>query len=190
MSVLNSDDKIMHTLALQGGYIPFARYYFDWEPLPNQFVAHYAPQPNVIHLGGVGSGKTMGQGMSFLTSCMTTPYYLALNTSISSFQAKLMFDKLQPYINHPRVERFISDVRNRPYPEILFWKESKFACMTAGHLATLIRGSEWDEINGDEFFLISLTIRTTFSKAKRMHDDSFYMLGRACLDYLGHQFCR
>jgi hypothetical protein len=149
--ILTNDDRIMHSLALQGGYMQFMRYYFDWEPLPNQFVAHYAPQPNVIHLGGVGSGKTMGEGMSLVADCMTTPYYLALNTSISSFQAKLMFDKVMPYLNQPRVDRFIKDIRTRPYPEVIFWNDSKFACMTAGHLATLIRGSEWDRINGDEF---------------------------------------
>jgi hypothetical protein len=149
--ILTSDDRTTHALALNGGYMQFSQYYFGWEPLQNQWVIHYAPQSNVIHLGGVGSGKTMGEGFSLVTDCMTKPYFQALNTSISSFQAKLMYDKLQPYINQPHVEKFVKDVRSRPYPEIIFWNESKFACMTAGHLATLIRGSEWDRINGDEF---------------------------------------
>jgi hypothetical protein len=148
---LTSDDQVIHSLALRGGYIQFTEYYFDFTPLKNQWVSHLATQKNVIHLGGVGSGKTFGEGMSLITDCLTTPHFLALNTSISSFQAKLMFDKLQPYINTPKVERFIKDVRTRPFPEIIFWNEAKFACMTAGHLATLIRGSEWDRINGDEF---------------------------------------
>jgi len=149
--ILTSDDKLMFALALQGGYIQFSKYYFDWEPLPNQFVDHYAPQPNVIHLGGVGSGKTMGRAMSFLTNALTIPHYLALNTSVSSFQAKLLFDKLMPYVQDSKIERFIKDVRTRPYPVIETHFGSKIACMTAGFQATLIRGSEWDEINGDEF---------------------------------------
>ena len=139
--ILTSDDKLMFTLALQGGYIQFAKYYFDWEPLPNQFVDHYAPQPNVIHLGGVGSGKTMGRAMSFLTNALTVPHYLALNTSVSSFQAKLLFDKLMPYVGDSKIERFIKDVRTRPYPVIETHLGSKIACMTAGFQATLIRGS-------------------------------------------------
>jgi hypothetical protein len=141
----------MFQVLAQGGYLQFCQYYFDWAPLKNQFADHYAPQPNVIHLGGVGSGKTMGRAMSFLATALSTPHYLGLNTSVSSFQAKLLHDKLMPYVSLPKVERFITDVRTRPYPIIETVFESKIACMTAGFQATLIRGSEWDEINGDEF---------------------------------------
>ncbi len=153
MPILTSDDQVMFAYALAGRYDLFTQYYFDgWTPLKNQFVEHYAPQRTVTHLGGVGSGKTSGKGRSFLTKTLTIPYYLGLNTSVSAFQAKLMHEQLLPLVEgHKPLEPFIKDVKSRPYPVIETIFGSKFACMTAGVEARLIRGSEWDEINGDEF---------------------------------------
>jgi hypothetical protein len=114
-------------------------------------LVHYAPQKTVVHLGGVGSGKTAGQAFSFLTNALIKPHYLGLNTSISSFQATLMYEMLLPYLDTPLVAPFIRDVKRRPYPVIETIFDSKLAFMTSGYQATNIRGSEWDEINCDEF---------------------------------------
>jgi hypothetical protein len=153
MAILTSDDRQMFSLCLAGRYDLFTQYYFEgWKPLPGQYAEHYATQPNVTHLGGVGSGKTNGKGRSFLTKALTQPFYWGLNTSISAFQSKLMYEQLLPLVeNNERVKRFIADVKARPYPLITTIFGSKIAFMTAGVEAQLIRGSEWDEINGDEF---------------------------------------
>jgi hypothetical protein len=153
MPILTNDDRQMFSLCLAGRYDLFTQYYFNgWKPLANQYAEHYAPQPNVTLLGGVGSGKTAGKGKSFMAKAMTQPYYLGLNTSISAFQSKLMYEQLVPLIeNSDLVKRFIADVKSRPYPLIETIFGSKIAFMTAGVEAQLIRGSEWDEINGDEF---------------------------------------
>jgi hypothetical protein len=113
-------------------------------------VTHYAPHSTVTHLGGVGSGKTQGAAFSFMTDLLTKPHFLGLNTSISSFQANLLFEMLQPYIERPLVARFIKDVKRRPYPSIETIFGSKLSCMTSGYQATNIRGSEFDRINFDE----------------------------------------
>jgi len=149
--ILSSDDKLMFSMALEGGYSLFTRYFFDWEPLKNQWVEHYAPQPNVVQLGGIGSGKTVGKALSFLTKALIWPWYTGLNTSISSFQSTLMFNFLLPHIeDNPKISRFIKDIRAKPYPKITTVFNSQLAFMTVGFQAQGIRGSEWDEINFDE----------------------------------------
>jgi len=96
------------------------------------------------------SGKTAGKAISFLTKALTQPWYRGLNTSISSFQATLMYQYLLPLVEGNRVSRFISEVRSKPYPKIKTVFNSYLAFMTVGYEAQGIRGSEWDEINFDE----------------------------------------
>jgi intein/homing endonuclease len=100
---------------------------------------------------GIVTHNTAGKGRSFLTKILTIPWYRGLNTSISSFQATLMFYDLLPIVeSNPRVSRFIKDIRTKPYPKITTIWNSYLSFMTVGYQAQGIRGSEWDEINFDE----------------------------------------
>ena len=149
--MLTSEDLKLFSTVPCGGYHLFAQAYYDWNPMKHQYAVFYAPQPNVTFVAGIGAGKTSALGMLFLTRALTIPYYRALNTSISSFQANLMFELLRGMIeSNTRIQRFIKEIRVKPYPKITTHINSYIAFMTVGFQAQGIRGSEWDEINFDE----------------------------------------
>ena len=134
-----------------GGLNVLTRWFFDTSVLINQYVCHHAPQPNIIHLGGVGSGKTLGVAFSNFGFAFCTPYVEILNTSITSGQAELAFNMLEPRIKgNKKVEPYIEDIVQRPYPTIKFKNGAQITFRTAGYEARNIRGFEYDIINFDE----------------------------------------
>lgn len=134
-----------------GGLSILAQWFFDTSVLRNQFVIHHAPQPNVLHVGGVGCGKTMGEMFDLTARALLIPYYKGLNTSITSSQAELPFNMLEGFIeNNKKLDPFIEHISQRPYPTVTFTNGSEITFRTAGYEARNIRGFEFDHINFDE----------------------------------------
>lgn len=126
-------------------------WYFGRGALPKQTVLHVAPQHNLTILGSIRAGKTRGVGMSALTKAQSIPYFRFLNTSITAYQSRLMFDFLTQMIEaSPKFQPFVEDIHKKPYPMIRLVNRSVLEFMTAGKEAEHLRGGEWDWINYDE----------------------------------------
>lgn len=154
MSFLTDGDRNIIPLALrknQGFHMATRWYFRDWDPLWYQFLFHQAAQQNVTFIAGIAAGKTSVVAASYMIDCMTTPYFKALNTSVTAKQAELPFEMIQPWIEHnDRLEHWIEDISLRPYPTIKFVNGSEYVFRTAGKDARFIRGHEFDRINYDE----------------------------------------
>lgn len=153
MSILTEADAQLLPLALRenGGFNVAARWYTGLEPLPKQYAFHQIDIPNVTWLAGIAGSKTLGVAMSYLVDCLSIPYFGALNTSVTSVQAELVFDMITGWIEgNPRLEHLIDNISLRPFPVIEFKNFSYFHFRTAGKDARFIRGSEYDRINYDE----------------------------------------
>jgi len=112
-------------------------------PIYNNYVAS-----GMVHHN---SGKTLGVAYSLFTHAFLNPYLRALNTSITSGQSELAFNMLSARIeDNKRVEPYIADIRQRPYPTITFVNGAEITFRTAGYEARNIRGFEYDIINFDE----------------------------------------
>ena len=102
-------------------------------------------------IAGIATGKTTAVAASYLIDCITTPYFRALNTSVTAKQAELPFEMVQGWIEgNPRLEHLIDNINLRPYPTITFKNRSEWIFRTAGKDARFIRGLEFDRINYDE----------------------------------------
>ena len=152
--MISSADKAVLALSARpetGGIQTWAKWFFDTSVLAKQFAFTHAPQPNVIELGGVGSGKTMGVSYQEAYLATMIPYCKILNTSITSGQAELAFNMLEPRIRgNKRFLPYIEDILLRPYPTIKFVNGAEITYRTAGYEARNIRGFEFDCINFDE----------------------------------------
>lgn len=126
-------------------------YLRGWKPLPYQYAFHQFKVPNVTFIAGIASGKTIGVASSYFMDCLSTPYFKALNTSVTAKQATLVFDMMETWIeDNQRLEPLIDSMSLRPYPSITFKNYSHMEFRTAGNDARFIRGSEYDRINFDE----------------------------------------
>jgi len=140
----------------------FTRYYFNGlEMLPWQKLMHHALQKNTTIIGGVGSGKTVGIGLSAATWCGSVPYFKFMDVAPTSWQASLMYDSILTFAEAGRYQdTFIVNHVSRPYPKITLGNGSTLEFMTAQKDITRIRGWEGDWMNGDEFGFI-ITFATT-----------------------------
>jgi hypothetical protein len=154
MGILTDADRTMLPMALRqnkGFHIAAKWYCRNWDTLWYQFLFHQATQPNVTWLAGIAAGKSTGVAASYLLDCLTTPYFRALNTSVTAKQAEIPFEIVSGWIdNNPRLEHLIADVALRPYPTITFHNSSEWIFRTMGKDARFIRGLEFDRINVDE----------------------------------------
>jgi len=123
------------------------------EPLWYQFLFHQTTQPytvvipNVTFIAGIATGKTTAVAASYMIDCLSTPYFRALNTSVTAKQAELPFEMIQGWIeSNPKLEHLIDNVQLRPYPTIFFKNRSEWIFRTAGKDARFIRGLEFDRI--------------------------------------------
>lgn len=123
---------------------------------------HLASQTDIIVIGGFGSGKTAGIGMSAFVWCMTTfPDFKFLNAAPTAKQAKLMYEYILKTAKGTRAEDFIFSAPESPYPtiDIKFWigetlVENTLEFMSIADDANNILGWEGDWLNIDESFLI------------------------------------
>lgn len=154
MGILTEADKQMLPLALRtakGFHLACKWYFKGWEPLWYQYDFHQKEVPNFSLIAGVASGKTTVVAASYMIDCLTTPYFRALNTSVTAKQSELPFEMIQAWIDdNPRLAHLIDKVEQRPYPTITFKNYSEYVFRTAGKDARFIRGMEFDRINYDE----------------------------------------
>ena len=133
----------------------FTSYYFGGRELRHwQFAFHHAAQSQLSVIGGVGSGKTVGAGLSYAEWAATTPMFKFMNLAPTGWQSKLMYEAvLRESYGHP-FERFIFKTIERPYPTIIlksdYIGESRLEFMSAADNAERIQGWEGDAMNLDE----------------------------------------
>lgn len=151
--ILTEADQVLLPGALRQhkGFATACRWYMDWEPLPKQWAFHQIEIPNVTFIGGIASGKTFGVAASYLLDCLSIPYFGALNTSVTSTQAELVFEIAMAWIEqNDRLEHMIEHITLKPFPMIDFKNFAYWHFRTMGKDAKYIRGSEYDRINVDE----------------------------------------
>jgi hypothetical protein len=148
-----ADEQILAVARRENGgfYLGTKWYLRDWEPLPYQYVWHMLPYFNTTAVWGIGSGKTSIVTASNVLDCLVYPGFKALNASVTAKQAELAFEMLDAWKEgNTRLERLITDVTLRPWPEVTFFNGSTYSFRTAGLGAKFIRGHEYDRINYDE----------------------------------------
>jgi len=145
-------DILPRVLRVNGGFHIGTHWFLrEWDPLPYQYAFHHATQMNTTLIAGIASGKTTIVAASNFIDCITTPYFKALNTSVTAKQAELAFEMAMTWIEgNSKVEHHIKDIKLRPYPKIMWQNFSEWDFRTAGTDARFIRGSEYDRIGYDE----------------------------------------
>ena len=136
----------------RGGFGTATKWYFkDWEPLWYQYLFHQAPQRNTTFIAGIAAGKSTIVAASYFIDCLTTPYFRALNTSVTAKQAEIPFEMASLWIeDNSKLEHLVDNISLRPYPIISFKNGAEWIFRTAGKDARFIRGLEFDRINYDE----------------------------------------
>jgi len=184
MNALTEADKTMLPLALRkskGFHLACKWYLRDWEPLWYQYNFHQAPQLNTVFLAGIAAGKTTSVAASYLLDCLSTPYFRALNTSVTAKQAELPFEMVMSWIEgNDRLEHLVEDISLRPYPTIKFKNYSEWVFRTAGKDARFIRGMEFDRLNYDEAGLdyTGETLKVLRGRLRGTRPDGTTRLGR------------
>jgi hypothetical protein len=126
-----------------------------------QRTVHEAAQTDIIVIGGFGTGKTIGIGMSGMVWAATTPYFKFLNVAEKAWQAKQMYDYVLQTVAGTPFEKLIYEKPRRPFPAIIIkYKigntlvESSLEFMSADKDATGILSWEGDWINVEEAGLL------------------------------------
>ena len=154
MAILTDADRKFLPLAkreVKGFHLATKWYLRGWEPLPYQWAFHQLKIPNTTFIAGIAAGKTTAVTGSYMMDCISTPYFRALNTSVTAKQAELSFDMAMSWIEgNEHLEHLIADISLRPFPVIKFQNFSEWEFRTAGTDARFIRGSEYDRAGFDE----------------------------------------
>jgi len=158
---LTTSDLAIFDLAVDNGNI-FTEYYFNGFQFQTwQLFLHHAAQPNMSVIGGVGSGKTLGVGISAATWCAMVEHFSFMNVAPTSWQSTLMYDAILSWADAGLyADKFITRVARKPYPVIELYNGSTMRFMTAQDDISRLRGWEGDWMNGDEFGFID-TLTTT-----------------------------
>lgn len=80
---------------------------------------HHAKQNTIVIIGGVGTGKTLGIGISALVWAMTTESFKFLNVAQKEWQARLMYDLILERAEGSPLSKLIYSAPQRPYPKII-----------------------------------------------------------------------
>jgi hypothetical protein len=133
----------------------FTSYYFSGREMREwQWHLHHASQRQITIVGGVGSGKTVGAGLSYATWAAMTPRFSFMGLAPTGWQSKLMYEAIIREASDRPFERFISKAIERPYPVITlksdYIGESQLSFMSAADSAERIQGWEGDAMNLDE----------------------------------------
>ena len=161
MARLTSADIEVFRLATTDGNV-FTQHYFEGFKFQQwQLLFHHAAQPNVVIIGGVGSGKTVGTGVSAATWAAMLEHFHFMDIAPTSWQASLMFDAILRFAEvGTYASKFITKVSRKPYPLITLYNGSTLRFMTAQDDIARLRGWEGDWLHGDEFGFIN-TLGTT-----------------------------
>jgi len=137
---------------------------FDYKFAPEgawQKKLHFAKQKDVTVIGGFGTGKTVGVGMSAVVWSATTTNFKFLNVAPKAWQAKLMYDGIIEAATDTRFEDLIWEKPRKPYPKIIIrYKignntfESSLEFMSADKNAQGILSWEGDWLHVDESGLL------------------------------------
>lgn len=126
-----------------------------------QLAVHSATQTDITVIGGFGTGKTMGIGMSAITWASVTRDFKFLNVAQKQYQAKQMYDFILSMARGTRFEDFIWEKPRKPHPKLVIRYrigkavfESTLEFMSVDRDATGILSWEGDWINIDEAGLL------------------------------------
>jgi hypothetical protein len=126
-----------------------------------QKIVHKADQRDITIIGGFGSGKTQGIGMSAAVWGLSIRDFKFLNAAPKAWQAKLMYDTILLNARNTRFEDFIWEKPRKPYPKLVIrFKmedeiyESTLEFMSADKDATGILSWEGDWLHIDEAGLL------------------------------------
>lgn len=128
----------------------WARAYFDGQMFPWQRQFYHRRQKDKLLIAGIRTGKSKLVGRGFLHFAQYHPYSRLLNTSISSEQAKIVYQNALEDCHMPRFQHWVEHVQSSPYPLIRLVNGSELWFRSIGYDAELIRGFEFDLINVDE----------------------------------------
>ncbi|MBE7473133.1 MAG: hypothetical protein HS114_28720 [Anaerolineales bacterium] len=133
----------------------FIKYYFGGRELREwQFYWHHARQTQLTCVGGVGSGKTVGAGLSYAAFAAMTPGYEYMNVAPTAWQSTLQYRAILAEAADKPFEKFIYKYAERPYPRIILKHngigESTLWFMSAADDAERIQGVSLDAANVDE----------------------------------------
>lgn len=128
----------------------WANGYFDGQVFRFQRHFYHAPQKDKLLVAGIRTGKSRLVSMGFLHFAQYHPYSRLLNTSISSEQAKIVYQNCLEFCAMPRFRHWVEHVQSSPYPLIRLVNGSELWFRSIGYEAELIRGFEFDLINVDE----------------------------------------
>jgi hypothetical protein len=161
MAGLRENDLDVFELAMNDGSVFTRRYFAGFAFQEWQRLLHHAQQANDTIIGGVGSGKTTGAGISAATWAAVLPYFNFMDVAPTSWQASLMFDSVLQFAEAgDYAEKFITRVTRKPYPLIELYNKSTLRFMTAQDDISRLRGWEGDWMHGDEFGFIPSLART------------------------------
>ena len=124
--------------------------YFDEPFFPYQEYFYHAPQHDKLLIAGIRTGKSHLVSRGFMHLAQFNAGARLLNTSISSEQAKIVFNKCLEMCNHPNFSHWVEYVSSSPYPMIRLVNKSEIWFRSAGYKAEYLRGFEFDVINFDE----------------------------------------
>ena len=126
-----------------------------------QKTVHVAEQRDITVIGGFGTGKTVGVGMSATVWASVTRDFKFLNVAPKAWQAKLMYDAILTNARNTRFEDLIWEKPRKPHPKIVIrYKigkviyESSLEFMSADKDATGILSWEGDWLHIDEAGLL------------------------------------
>ena len=97
-------------------------FYFDKNFRPGgewQKKLYYAKQSNIVVIGGIGTGKTLGVGMAASAMAIVTESFKFLNVAQKEWQAKLMYDLILEWSEDTPFKNLIWSAPQRPYPKII-----------------------------------------------------------------------
>ena len=78
-----------------------------------------ASQTFIVVIGGVGTGKTVGVGLSAVAHAILTPSFKFLNIARESWQSMLMYSAVVEHAQGTLLEKLIVASPKRPYPMIV-----------------------------------------------------------------------
>jgi hypothetical protein len=191
---LTKDDEAIFEVAQQNGSA-FTAYYFDhisgelrdgtkiegWQFLPAQLRIHHGLEPEQSIVGGFGSGKTGGVGMSAFVWCAMTPRFKFLETAPVAWQSRQMYDYVVERLEGSKAGRFVTKKVTRPYPKITFSNGSSMEFMSADENAEKIKTWEGDWIvidQAEDVDDLDTTILNLGSRLRGRRPDGSERLGR------------